>query len=72
MFMDAGQAKFTCPHAGKLGTDSLGFLSSLARHLCYPFGAVSGARDAIAPHDPHHRHGCPWRPVEAMRFAKPG
>ena len=48
---------------GKLGTDSLGFLSSLARHLCYPFGAVSGARDAIAPHDPHHRHGCPWRPV---------
>ena len=43
-----------------------------ARHLCYPFGAVSGARDEIAPHDPHDLLGCPSRPIKAMRIAKPG
>ena len=61
-----GQAKFTCPRTGKILAVSFGVLElsgspSVLRGL--KAHAVSGARDAIAPHDPHHRHGCPWRPV---------
>ena len=53
-------------YAGKMLSQSpTGFLSrsspSVLRGL--KAHAVSGARDAIAPHDPHHRHGYPWRPV---------
>ena len=43
--------------SGFLSRSSPSVLRGLKAH------AVSGARDAIAPHDPHHRHGCPWRPV---------
>ena len=62
------------PALGKVLCLSLGFLCrstpSVLRGL--KAHAVSGARDAIAPHDPHHLLGCPSRPVKAMRIAKPG
>ena len=58
--------KYWLTVSGFLSRSSPSVLRGLKAH------AVSGTRDAIAPHDPHHLLGCPSRPVKAMRIAKPG